>query len=246
MAKDDLAGKASDNDDDQGVSGTAEVVYDSVVKYIRAAYSHCTTCRIPYVEDNPISKRLHTILEKPDRKYMKNVLLPAIIGSRRNVPTKILSVGVALYTLQYEYEIKSMFSNGSLVEYVTLEIDPKQKLYGSTDRHVVGDATKLLDYFDEESIDILILNGVLGWGGEKKYQTAQEVTENDLTLHMMVSADKILKQDGILLLGRNSRHYSPTLSKIIPLFYPISFPKHQFPRGAVFGITTSRIIFTIF
>ena len=93
-----------------------------------------------------------------------------------------------------------------LVEYVTLEIDPKQKLYGSTDRHVVGDATKLLDYFDEESIDILILNGVLGWGGEKKYQTAQEVTENDLTLHMMVSADKILKQDGILLLGRNSRH----------------------------------------
>ena len=234
VAKDALAGKASDNDDDQGVSGTAEVVYDSVVKYIRAAYSHCTRCRIPYFEDSPISKRLHTILEKPDRKYMKNVLLPAIIGSRRNVPTKILSVGVALYTLQYEYEIKSMFSNGSLVEYVTLEIDPKQKLYGSTDRHVVGDATKLLDYFDEESIDILILNGVLGWGGEKKYQTAQEVTENDLTLHMMVSADKILKQDGILLLGRNSRHYSPTLSKIIPLFYPISFPKHQVPSRRSF------------
>ena len=83
-------------------------------------------------------------------------------------------------------------------------------------------------------------------GEEKKYQTAQEVTENDLTLHMMVSADKILKRDGILLLGRNSRHYRPTLSKIIPLFYPVSFQNIRFPRGAVFGIATSRIIFTIF
>ena len=80
-----------------------------------------------------------------------------------------------------------MFSNGSLVEYVTLEIDPKQKLYG-TQIDIVGDATKLLDYFTK-SIDILILNGVLGWGGKRSTKLLRR-SQKMINAAMMVSADK--------------------------------------------------------
>ena len=64
-----------------------------------------------------------------------------------------------------------MFTNKDAVEYITLEIDPKLSLLGSTDRHVIGDATKLSEYFKPNSIDVVLINGVLGWGGDKKYQT---------------------------------------------------------------------------
>ena len=210
--------------------------YKWIVKYMRNAYEYCTTCRIPYEKNSTISQHLHSILTgKVDRKYLKTILLPAIIAKRRHFSSiRILSIGVALYTMQYEYDIKSMFTNKDAVEYITLEIDPKLSLLGSTDRHVIGDATKLSEYFKPNSIDVVLINGVLGWGGDKKYQTKEEVQANDLTVKVILESEKILKENGILLLGRNSRHYFTTLSKIIPIFHPITLSNNQIPSRRSF------------
>eukprot|EP00943_MAST-04B_sp_MAST-4B-sp1_P007663 g7663.t1 len=122
-----------------------------------------------------------------------------------------------------------MLKNKDAVEYITFESDPSIAIFGSTDKHIVGDATKLSEYFEESSIDIILLNGVLGWGGKEKYQTPEDARKNDLTLQVMLESYNVLKNDGILLLGRNSRHYFPSLSKIIPLFYPISLSSNKIP-----------------
>ena len=46
--------------------------------------------------------------------------------------------------------------------------------------------------------------------------------------------DEFKKENGILLLGRNSRHYFTTLSKIIPIFHPITLSNNQIPSRRSF------------
>lgn len=60
-------------------------------------------------------------------------------------------------------------------------------------RHVIGSATDMAGYYDEESFDIVVSNGVIGWGLNERIGFEQ----------MMEQCHRVLKPGGLLILGYN-------------------------------------------
>ena len=50
------------------------------------------------------------------------------------------------------------------MEFHSLDMDPEQAIYGPPGRHVIGSVTDMSGYYDEASFDVVISNGVIGWG----------------------------------------------------------------------------------
>jgi SAM-dependent methyltransferase len=122
-------------------------------------------------------------LELPDRKYMEETILPAFAGLN---PERVLFVGTTQYTTHYEKYFKV-----STCEYWTMDINPQMEIFGAKGRHIIGSVIDADHYFSPDFFDIVILNGVLGWG-------VDEIRDQDRTLEAI---RKILKEGGILLLG---------------------------------------------
>lgn len=53
-----------------------------------------------------------------------------------------------------------MFAHKSLA---TIDYDESKAPYGAP-RHIVGDVTEIERYFQPGSLDLIVINGVLGWG----------------------------------------------------------------------------------
>ena len=89
-----------------------------------------------------------------DRMILEQVILPSL--ARTIAIQKVLFVGCAAYTQQYE----EIFGDK---EYWT--IDPKRvkKKYGSK-RHIVDSITKIETYITKNYFDVIIMNGVIGFG----------------------------------------------------------------------------------
>jgi SAM-dependent methyltransferase len=69
----------------------------------------------------------------------------------------ILFVGCDADTARYDREY---FSG---VRFVTLEPDPRHRIYGGSE-HVVAPLEDLGDHFPPDSFDLILCNGVFGWG----------------------------------------------------------------------------------
>lgn len=106
----------------------------------------------------------------------------------------VLFVGCAPYTAHYNdlWEGK---------EYWTIDLDPKQKKYGS-EKHIVGSIETLNDYFPEGYFDLIVCNGVYGFGLNSK----------DGCEHAFTECYKSLRSGGEFILGWNQ----------VPQFNPIS------------------------
>ena len=89
-----------------------------------------------------------------DRMILEQVILPSLASTM--TIEKILFVGCAAYTQQYEEIFRDK-------EYWT--IDPKRvkKKYGSK-RHIVDSITKIETYIPKNYFDVIIMNGVIGFG----------------------------------------------------------------------------------
>jgi len=117
---------------------------------------------------NPIAKalvpkRLYFWLwsrNKPDRRYMEEVLLPAFA---RMKPEHVLSVGTRNYCAHYgKYFAKTE------CEYWTMDIEPELAEFGSPGRHVTGSVIDADQLFKPTYFDIVSLNGIFGWGVNEK------------------------------------------------------------------------------
>ena len=118
----------------------------------------------------------------PDRQYMESSLLPAI---RALGPTLIVDVGVEHYSSHY-----SQFFAGEC-EYRTIDRNPGVAQYGSPDGHIIGDVRNLERYFGPHSVDVLLMNGVFGYGVDLQ-QDQEQVIE---------AASVVLRSGGWLLVG---------------------------------------------
>lgn len=108
-------------------------------------------------------------------------------------PKKILFVGVAPYT-RYYYRL---FPN---VAFKTIDKDPGTAGWGTPGHHTSIDTMNAIQVFDEDTFDVVILNGVYGWGTNTA-QHLHKVLEN---IH------KILRPDGLLLFGWNqTKEFDP-------------------------------------
>jgi hypothetical protein len=87
-----------------------------------------------------------------DRRYMTDIILPNL--SNLN-PNKVLFVGTKSYTRNY---VK--YFNKKYCDYCTIDIDIEVALFGSKNKHVVGNILDAERYYKHNFFDIIILNGV--------------------------------------------------------------------------------------
>ncbi len=123
-------------------------------------------------------------LHSEDRKILDRKLLPWFAA--RNDVKKVLFVGCDSYTVHYkEYFLED--------EYWTLEPDPLKKKFGSRN-HIIGQLEDLANYVSENYFDLIICNGIYGWGLDEK-----EAIEKAFT-----SCYNCLGNNGFLILGWNN------------------------------------------
>jgi SAM-dependent methyltransferase len=125
------------------------------------------------------------VLEEPDRRFLVEVILPAI---RRARPHNLLFVGCQRYTVQY-YEY---FSEAG-IECWTVDIDPACARWGAKRNHIVGDF-QFIDRYCDVIFDAVIMNGVFGYG----IDTPEHMERS------LVKLWKILKPGGFMVLGWNT------------------------------------------
>jgi len=90
-----------------------------------------------------------------DRRILEQVILPSY--QRRNDMQRVLFVGCADYTAGYTQRYFAA------VDYWTIEPDPSMSRYGSA-QHVVAPLEQLAEHFPAEHFDLIVCNGVYGWG----------------------------------------------------------------------------------
>lgn len=146
------------------------------------------------------------VAQQSDRRHLRRHILPAL-GRLR--PARILFVGVRGYTRGY-----GNFFVGSPTEFWTCDIDPAAAIYGAPDRHVTDDVRNLDRAFPAAFFDVVIVNGVFGWG----------VNDTADIHRALLAIESILGSGGILLIGWNSdRVPDPDCVPAIRLFEPVGF-----------------------
>ncbi len=123
-------------------------------------------------------------LKTPDRQVLEHQILPWL--SSRPTMDRVLFVGCDWYTHGYRKWFKSE-------TYWTLDYDPAKQLYGSPRRHITDSMANLARHFEAASLDLIICNGVFGWGLD-----AREDVESAFS-----AVQRALKPGGLFLLGWN-------------------------------------------
>jgi len=115
---------------------------------------------------------------------METVILP---GLSVMSPSNVLFVGVAKYTAHYA----QWFQNATW--YRTIDLRREMARYGSKNNHIICDIVRVNEHFHGILFDVVILNGVFGWGLDK-------VEDQEKALKAI---RQILKTGGVLLIGWN-------------------------------------------
>ena len=118
-----------------------------------------------------------------DRRILDETILPAL--ARNDRLRRVLNVGCDWYT----QHVENIFA-AHRRDYATLEVDPARARYGAR-RHIVAPLSKLGEHFGTESLDLILCNGVIGWG-------LDEPAEIEASMAACVTA---LAPGGVLLLG---------------------------------------------
>lgn len=99
--------------------------------------------------------RLLRAFRSADRALLEDWILPRHAASARRI--EVLFVGTRWYTRDYE----RLFAGHG---YRTLDIDPRAARHGSSQGHVTACASRAAACFPAASFDLVVCNGVFGWG----------------------------------------------------------------------------------
>jgi len=119
-----------------------------------------------------------------DRTVLEHKILPWL--SAQPALRRVLFIGCEWYTYGY----RKWFSAGT---YWTLDFNPEKKLFGSAELHIVDSMTNLAKHFKPGSLDLVICNGVFGWG----LNAPVEIETAFSAVH------QALRPGGLFLLGWN-------------------------------------------
>lgn len=132
-------------------------------------------------------------LNSLDRQVLETLILPGYAG--RPEIRRVLFVGCAEFTKFYE-------SYFAVQDYYTIEINPARAQYGATKpgHHFVDSVDNIDCHFRPSSLDLIIINGVFGWGLNQRSQ-AENVIDKFYEL---------LSAQGSLMIGWNDlSEYTP-------------------------------------
>lgn len=126
-------------------------------------------------------------LRAVNRQFLEREIFDHLnqLAARSPGRMKCLFLGMHYYTWHYPRLLK--------MEFHSLDMDPEQAIYGPPGRHVIGSVTDMSGYYDEASFDVVISNGVIGWGLNERIGFEQ----------MMEQCHRVLKPGGLLILGYN-------------------------------------------
>ena len=94
------------------------------------------------------------VMHTADRQVLEQQILPALV--RDPAITRVLFVGCDWYTAHYERLLPGLTLH-------TLDHDPRRRRYG-TARHHVAALQDIEMLFPAGSLDVIVCNGVYGWG----------------------------------------------------------------------------------
>jgi SAM-dependent methyltransferase len=144
-----------------------------------------------------------------DRLILEQIVIPHF-ASQRNTH-RVLFVGCEWYTRHYK-----RFFMGK--EYWTIDFDPSKSAYGSKGRHIVDSIENISTYFTENYFDLIICNGVFGWGLNTREQTKSAFS----------GCHKLLRTGGHFVLGWNdipqSKPFPPEECPALRQFNSYIFP----------------------
>ncbi len=122
---------------------------------------------------------------------------------------RVLFVGCAWYTRSYGVLFRER-------EYWTLDPDPAKRRWGAA-RHVVDSLAQVCRHFAEGSLDLVICNGVFGWGLDARVEVEAACG----------GCRRSLRRDGVLVLGWNDvaahRPFAPDECSALKRFRPYRF-----------------------
>lgn len=122
-------------------------------------------------------------LHTDDRRVLEGVVLP-YFAARPDV-ARVLFVGCDWYTRGCE----RLFAGR---EYWTIDKDERQRIFGAR-RHVTDRLAELGRYFEGGSLDLMICNGVVGWGLDDREEAQRS----------FAACHTALRTGGVLVLGWN-------------------------------------------
>jgi len=147
-------------------------------------------------------------LDCHNRRVLEESVFPYIVQQQQW--NQLLFVGCHWYTWHY----KRFFASK---EYWTLEIDPGRARYGAS-RHIIDSVTNVEKHFAANSLDLIMIIGVIGWGLDcpQGIEVALEACRT------------VLRPGGLLVLGCDEvpEHlpidltHSSCLSKMTPFVFP--------------------------
>lgn len=123
-------------------------------------------------------------MDSPDRVLLEQRILPAY--ARRPEIRRVLFIGVDWYTMHY----RRYFA--AATDFRTLDVDPRQARFGAR-RHICDAAQHVDRHFAPGSLDLVICNGVFGWG----------LDAADATREAFAACLRCLRPGGEMLLGWN-------------------------------------------
>jgi hypothetical protein len=142
-----------------------------------------------------------------DRQTLEQVILPAYAG-RADIKT-VLFVGCAWYTHHYDKMLPGRV-------YMTIDPDPWKKRFGAS-RHIVAGLETLAAHVAPGSLDLIICNGVFGWGLDDRVDCERAFE----------ACFDALRTAGELVIGWNdvAEHRPLELASLTSLarFHPLSF-----------------------
>jgi len=134
--------------------------------------------------DYLICKNVHEKRNRfEDREVLERIIFPFMLAHFN--PKKILDVGRSSYQKFY-----NEFFLGR--ELITIDKNPQKKNLGS-ENHIIGDITNIREFIEKETVDLVILNGVIGWGLNKKEDIEKAI----------FSIFEIMKKNSLMIIGWN-------------------------------------------
>lgn len=145
--------------------------------------------------------------EFEDRNVLERKIFPWILAELE--PQTILDIGREEYQKFY-----NQFFRGR--ELWTMDFDPKRKKWGSKN-HLTADAAEVGKLFQEKYFDVILMNGVFGWGLNEPQQVEK----------CFAGIYKILKPGGLFVLGYNDWEAMPMKAEEVKNLQ--KFKRFEFP-----------------
>ncbi len=149
-----------------------------------------------------------SFLRNEDRRVLEQIILPHFIRDREC--QDILFVGCDWYTQGYNawFEEKN---------YWTIDVDPAMRKFAAK-QHIVDGLQNISHHFQREALDLIVCNGVFGWGLDDATAVEQAVR----------GCHEALRPGGVLVIGidgvQEHRPYALEKSVALLAFEPYAFP----------------------